>query len=426
MYRKDVNAQSPLRILEKSIHGGLGKGNLGVVLAQAGVGKSACLVQIGLDDLLRERNVLHLAMGQTVDHVSAWYDVLFDDLAEATHLEERDEVRGSIARHRFIQAFPEGPFTPQRLEKALAVARELKLEPATILVDGFDWSAPGCAATLETIKGAARGVGAELWVTAQAPLGEVRPGVVPPPCDAFAGAIDVAICLEPHGSHVEVRLVKDHGSAAPADVHLELHCDTLRLVGEGEVVRPVPLPAGSFTLLSGGAQGAEAEFGACAERWGLNENTFTFQGRGPLARTRGLVELSDEELKRGEVSPAYVKAHMHRTYSDALSPKLMQSVWHQVVTAGEVFAVGVIQPDGTVRGGTGWAVELGRHWGRAVHVFDQEKKGWLTWKDGSWAAEAPPRITRERFAGTGTRSLTDEGRAAIQALFQRSFGSVRS
>ena len=35
MYRKDVNAQSPLRILEQSIHGGLGKGNLGVVVAPA-------------------------------------------------------------------------------------------------------------------------------------------------------------------------------------------------------------------------------------------------------------------------------------------------------------------------------------------------------------------------------------------------------
>ena len=35
MYAKDVNDHSPLRILERSIHGGLGKGNLGVVMARS-------------------------------------------------------------------------------------------------------------------------------------------------------------------------------------------------------------------------------------------------------------------------------------------------------------------------------------------------------------------------------------------------------
>ena len=32
MYRKEINQQSPLRILEKCIHGGLGKGNRHIVL----------------------------------------------------------------------------------------------------------------------------------------------------------------------------------------------------------------------------------------------------------------------------------------------------------------------------------------------------------------------------------------------------------
>ena len=33
MYKKFLNARSPLRLLEKGLHGGLGVGNLGVVLA---------------------------------------------------------------------------------------------------------------------------------------------------------------------------------------------------------------------------------------------------------------------------------------------------------------------------------------------------------------------------------------------------------
>src|SRR5262249_24872615 len=121
MYAKEVNEHSPLRILEKSIHGGLGKGNLGVVMARAGVGKTACLVQIGLDDLMRGRDVLHVALGQTLEHVQSWYDALFDDLAARTALDEKETVRAQMVKHRVIKAFGDHSLPPDRLEKTLAM-----------------------------------------------------------------------------------------------------------------------------------------------------------------------------------------------------------------------------------------------------------------------------------------------------------------
>jgi hypothetical protein len=106
---------------------------------------------------------------------------------------------------------------------------------------------------------------------------------------------------------------------------------------------------------------------------------------------------------------------------------VLQVIWHQVSTAGEVFAIGAVNRDRTAHGGTGWAVELARHWGKPVHLFDQEQKRWFRWNERDWVVvEAPPAITRERFAGAGTRSLSDGGRAAIRALFELSFGAPRS
>jgi len=427
MYRKEVNAQSPLRILERSIHGGLGKGNLGVVLAPAGVGKSACLVQIGLDDLMREKSVLHVAIGQTVEHVSAWYDVLFDDLADQASLADRGGVRESIGHRRVIRAFGEKAFTAARLDEALAqLQTSVKLQPSAILVDGFDWTGPGCTAAVQALKAAAERVGAELWMTAQTPRGYdvTAPRSLTPPCEPCAALIDVGLFLQPQGSHVEVRLVKDFQNASPADVPLTLHCDTLRLVKEGEAAAPKRLPAQSYTLLALGSAGAEAEFGAQAEKYGVAEVNYTFPGRAASARRRGLCELTEAELKMGEVSAAYLKAHMHRTYPDTAELKhVLQAFWHQVSTAGEVFAIGTLLPDGTAKGGTGWPVELAKHWKKPVHVFDQEKQRWFVWlgKDG-WKEEAAPVIGRERFAGSGTRSLNEAGKAAIADLFARSFG----
>jgi len=430
MIRKEAILQSPLRLLDRSIHGGLGAGHLGVIMAPAGVGKSACLVQIGLDALLRERPVLHVAVGQSVEHVAARYDALFDELAERVDLADRRGVRESIAHRRLIWSSAQGAFGPRGLDEALAAFQaHLEVAPRTLLVDGFEWGEPGCAAAIGAIKASAARIGAEIWMTAR-DARRLEPGRdrrIAPLSDDCAALVDVGIFLEPHGRHARLTLVKDFERYPATDVALVLEGGTLRLPSDDEAPPPVELYPEEFTLLASGSAGAEEEFGACAERWGVREVNFTFAGRDELARTRGLVELSDDELKVGEVSPAYVKAHLHRALpeSDRLR-RVLQVIWHQVSTAGEVFSVGAVNPDKTARGGTGWAVELARHWGKPVHLFDQERKRWFRWDERDWIPEAPPAITRERFAGAGTRTLTEDGRAAIRGLFERTFGAARS
>ena len=432
MYQKEVNQLSPIRILEASIHGGLGKGNLGLVMARAGVGKTACLVQIALDDLLRERPVLHVSLDQTMDHVLSWYDALFDDLATMTEMDEAEAARQMVQKHRMIAAFTDHDLWPDRLEKTVEMfSKHLQFRPAAILVDGYPWTSHSTtenAAMIGAFKSYAKMLGSELWMSAQTHRSATgdHPTRLPAPYDQCEQLIDVAIYLEPHGSDVAVRLLRDHGNADPSDVRLTLHPDTLRLMdstaSSADRRRKVKVPNSAYALLSGGARGAEAEFGACAEKWGLTELNFSFDGRDP-ERSRGLVNLTDEELGQGAVSQVYLQAKMHRNYPDTpFFRKMLQTIWHQVSTAGEVFAVGLVQPDGTVRGGTGWAVELARQWHKPVHVFDQEKNGWFCWQDGSWAPVKEPVITERRFCGTGTRSLADSGRQAIRDLFLRSFG----
>lgn len=430
MYRKEVNERSPLRILERSIHGGLGAGNLGVVMARAGVGKTAFLIQVGLDDLMRQKQVLHVSIGQSVEHVQAWYYALFDDLARLNALESRDTIRAEVGRQSVIQAYgADTHLDATKLEKVIDLyGKHAAFQPAAILIDGWDWEGPTTtrAAELGAFKSIAKRLGAELWISAKThrSVTNDHPVDIPAPCDAFGELIDVAVFLEPHaGAHVAVRILKDHDNPEVAETHLELDPDTMRLIEEDLDARtPVALPPSQYTLLSGAAKGAEAEFGACAEKWGLHEVNFSFSGRS-AARTRGLVELTEAELKQGEVSPTYVEAQLHRSFPKTPQfQKMLQTIWHQVATAGEVFVVGLILPDDTVNGGTGWAAELGRHFKKPVHVFDQEKRGWFTWRDGTWQEEEKPRITRTRFTGTGTRFLSEEGRQAIHDLFTDTFG----
>ena len=107
------------------------------------------------------------------------------------------------------------------------------------------------------------------------------------------------------------------------------------------------LERGDCILFSGAAQGAEAEFGACAERFGIEEVNFSFDGHKPL-RMRGLRVLNHEELHAGEVSLAYVSRLMNRRYPDTPTfRKILQSIWYQINSGQEVYVVGSIEADGT-------------------------------------------------------------------------------
>jgi hypothetical protein len=88
----------------------------------------------------------------------------------------------------------------------------------------------------------------------------------------------------------------------------------------------------------------------------------------------------------------------------------------------EIYVIGTVLDDGTVRGGTGWGAEFAKLCNKPLHVFDQEHGRWFAWTGSAWDSDAGgPIITHPHFTGTGTRTLKKNGREAIEALFERSF-----
>lgn len=180
-------------------------------------------------------------------------------------------------------------------------------------------------------------------------------------------------------------------------------------------------------LFSGGMKGAEAAFGECAAKHGVEEVNFTFDGH-PIERSRGVRVLNHEELQNGDVSLAYVSRLMHRRYTDAPKiRKVLQTLWYQVNNGQEIYVIGAILADDTVRGGTGWGAEFAKLCNKPLHVFDQVKDAWFWWTGDDWQPvhheSAAPVIKHPHFTGTGTRTIEANGKRAIEALFERSFGT---
>ncbi|MFC2131784.1 hypothetical protein ACFLSQ_10145 [Bacteroidota bacterium] len=174
-------------------------------------------------------------------------------------------------------------------------------------------------------------------------------------------------------------------------------------------------------LYSGGATGAESCFGEFAEKYGIDEVNFSFEGHD-TGRTRGIRILNHEELKKGDVSLTYVSGLMHRIYPNtAVLRKILQTIWFQINSSQEIFVIGTILADNTVKGGTGWGAEFAKLCNKTLYVFDQEKNSWFKWNRTNWVEHPVPTITNIHFAGTGTRNLNENGKKAIEELYKRSF-----
>ena len=182
------------------------------------------------------------------------------------------------------------------------------------------------------------------------------------------------------------------------------------------------MDANQYVLFSGGARGTEEYFGKMAEKYGVQEVNYTFEGHSS-ERTRGLRFLTSEDLSRKDVSLTYVSRLMNRKFTRApLFRKVLQSISWQVDSGEEVFVVGSIMEDGTVKGGTGWGAEFAKICNKNLYVFDQKQDAWFKWMKSEWEKMNAPEITKPHFTGTGTRFLEDNGRKAIQELFEKNFG----
>ena len=182
--------------------------------------------------------------------------------------------------------------------------------------------------------------------------------------------------------------------------------------------------ANDCTLYHGGLKGAETIFGENAEKYGIQEIIFSFEGHR-LNRDRNPVMLSEEELQRGDISMELASRMMKRTYYETEKiRRVLQTIFHMVNNGYHVIAVGWIQPDKTVKGGTGWGVELAKLFNRPLSVYDQEQKAWFSWEESRWVENIPV-ITSDTFVGTGTRNLSDDARQALHDLYIRSFGPAQ-
>ena len=229
IYRKEVGERSPLRVFERSIHGGLGRGNLGLVLSRPGGGKTGFLVSVAIDDALRGRKVLHVSTRDSAEKAREFYEQVFHDLLEAEGSSDHFAKLHMLERHRRIHSFLGGTFRQEKLETALEyMTRYTDFAPSIIIMDGFPEWERAEEEDLHAIKAMAVRYDAEVWLSgALHREGQFQDGRgVPLEMARFDESLSVIVRLDPQSDHVRLRLVKDHENPEVAALNLELDPST--------------------------------------------------------------------------------------------------------------------------------------------------------------------------------------------------------
>jgi hypothetical protein len=215
----ELIVNNPLRALglEEKV-GGTAQAMMGLVMARAGLGKTAILVQFALDCMLLGNKVLHVSIGEGVDKTRAWYDDILSLLTDGEKIESIPEVM----KNRMIMTFKESSFSKAKLEERLDdLVQQNIYKPECLIIDGYDFE-QNDKQSLEELRDFMNDRGLKMiWFSAVSHRADKRVSLdgVPAPCHEVDSLFDTVLLIKPEGDSMKLKIVKcDTCSVDPGSI----------------------------------------------------------------------------------------------------------------------------------------------------------------------------------------------------------------
>ena len=125
------------------LNGGLGRGEIGVVTANTGVGKSHWLVAMGANAMRCGKNVLHYTFELTEQAVGLRYDANLCSISASNVIDEKEVVRGFYEKNDelgrlIIKEYPTGSASVVTIKNHIEKLSLRNFKPSVIIVDYAD------------------------------------------------------------------------------------------------------------------------------------------------------------------------------------------------------------------------------------------------------------------------------------------------
>jgi hypothetical protein len=233
MLKKEIIYRNPLLNLGYEHEDILPNGGLGAVLAHAGVGKTALLVQLALNMMIREESVLHVSLQDAVSKVDVWYHELFHNIAGKFSEAEIQEYWDTIQSYRFIMTFRVETFSVPTLEERLTDLMQQNIfKPHTVIIDGLKFDEAG-RGQLVLLKELAKKYSMRIWFTVHEHRNEnPAENGLPVSFQHVTDLFDVIVQLEAKGEDVYIKALK--GKSSNAKPHTLLIDPATMLIKDGK------------------------------------------------------------------------------------------------------------------------------------------------------------------------------------------------
>lgn len=150
-YNEDIEAryeanvrhpvETPWEVINEIMDGGLGKGELGVFVAPAGIGKSMALVSIAAAAVERGMNVIYYTMELAEGYVGSRFDSYYTNIPSQDlkfHIDEVKDAVGKLKGNLIIKYFPTKTASVNTLTAHLEKCTMQGFKPDIVLVDYAD------------------------------------------------------------------------------------------------------------------------------------------------------------------------------------------------------------------------------------------------------------------------------------------------
>ena len=124
--------------------GGIGKGQLGVVIASSGTGKSWLLTLLGKQALKKGLNVVHYTLQLSKQAIQKRYDCMITEMPINTLKNKVQDIKNHLASVRqnygkiIVKQFPPDTITPSQLKAHLKQVQLKYFKPDVVIVDYAD------------------------------------------------------------------------------------------------------------------------------------------------------------------------------------------------------------------------------------------------------------------------------------------------
>lgn len=216
MVKQDLINTSPVRFFDAAAEGGLKPGQMGIITAKKGLGKTSVLVQFGIDALLLDKHLVHVSFDQKSSNVIAWYESVLAEICKKKNAEDINELRDAILKDRTILNFNQETFTLPKVVNTLKALKDGGIKVGALIIDGEDMDKVS-AADVKVVSDFAKAEGLVVWFsgTNESP---VLSETVPAGLNEYFDAVGH---LASDGSCVVLSVLKANGKECSVGVKLD-------------------------------------------------------------------------------------------------------------------------------------------------------------------------------------------------------------